>query len=257
MGKRYSSNRTRQNAVKNVRVGGNFSIGNITQNIHSGSVVAILTTVVSLGSGFLIYQLLPKQPETAPGNSQSGEITLPNSSSEKSTTQAEASNVGIEPGQLVQPALGNRALVELTAVRRIPGEPDKVSVEMRFKRHTDDARNTSNFRYGTSSPFSGNFGSGYTNVSSTTARNPITSETYRAFNPFNQTSGGVSLREIHDGQPVEGYVVLDVPSGVNAIDIFIPNAGPFKNVPISNANQVAGGANRSFKALANRLNDSP
>jgi hypothetical protein len=220
MGKRYSVNQTRQNAVKNVDVDGNFSIGNIIQNIHSNSVVAILTTLVSLGSGFLIYQLLPKQPVTAPGNSQSGESTSPKSSSETSTTQAEAGKVGVEPGQLVQPAFGNIALVELTAVRRILGEPDKVSVEMRFK---------------PSSLSSGGFGFRYIDVGSTTARNPNTSETYRAFNPFNRSSGRVLLT-IHDGQPVEGYVVLDVPSGVDTIDIFIPNADPFKNVPISNAN---------------------
>lgn len=239
MDKRNSSNRTGQHAVKDVSVGGNFSIEKIIQNIHSNSVVAILTTLVSLGSGFLIYQLLPKQPVTAPGNSQSGEVTLPKSSGETSTPQAEAGEVGIEPGQLVQPALGNRALVELTAVRRIPGEPERVNVEMRFKHNPDGDRDTSNSRYGTRQIFSGPFGGGIgivSDVGFTTARNPITSETYKAFDPSNRASGRVSLSSIHEGQPVEGYVVLDVPSGVNAIDISISNAATFKNVPISNAN---------------------
>ncbi|MBD2121352.1 hypothetical protein [Trichocoleus sp. FACHB-262] len=247
MRKHNSSNRRGQHAVKNVSVGGNLSIGNIIQTIHSNSVVAILTTLVSLGSGFLIYQLLPKQPVTAQGNNQSGESNSPliietptPSIIETPTPQTEAGKVGIEPGQFVGSALKNKAQVELTAVKRIPGEPDKVSVEMRFTLNTGDDNGTSDLRNSNSYPPS--FHSprvdasmGFTtDIGFTTARNRITNETYKAVDTDKRASPRVFLSAIHEGQPVEGYVVLDVPSRVKAIDIYIPNASPFKNVPISN-----------------------
>ena len=52
---------------------------------------------------------------------------------------------------------------------------------------------------------------------------------------------------MNPGQPVEGYVVLKVPAGVNAIDIFVPESEVevFKNVPIADANQVSSTANNS------------
>ena len=55
------------------------------------------------------------------------------------------------------------------------------------------------------------------------------------------------LSPMNPGQPVEGYVVLKVPAGVNAIDIFVPESevGVFKNVPIADANQVPSAANKS------------
>ena len=55
------------------------------------------------------------------------------------------------------------------------------------------------------------------------------------------------LSPMNPGQPVEGYVVLKVAAGVNAIDIFVPESGvgAFKNVPIADANQVPNAANKS------------
>ncbi len=256
MGNHRDPKQVLQSIFDNVR-SKTISTGNIIQNVYNGtygSVITVLATSLAslslVASVFLLYQIVKEEEQRPPSNSQIDEQqvspsdtqtkeednTSINPSSETSTPQAEAGKVGVEPGQLVQPALGNKAQVELTAVRRILGEPDKVRVEMRFKRNTDGDRDTSNSRYGTSRPFSGNFGSGVTDVGNTTARNPITSETYKAVDPSNLASGIVSLSGIHQGQPKDGYVVLNVPSGVNVIDIFIPNAGTFKNVPISNAN---------------------
>jgi hypothetical protein len=95
MGKHNSSNRTGQHAVNNVSVSGDFSIDTIIQIIHSNSVVAILTTLVSLGSGFLIYQLLPKQPVTAPGNSQSGMIPRATPPPSSASSDAPSANSAI------------------------------------------------------------------------------------------------------------------------------------------------------------------
>ena len=133
----------------------------------------------------------------------------------------------------MQTALGNKAEVELTAVRRIPGTPDEVSVEMRINRLTDDA-----------------VGSDIINVGGTSARNPITSETYQAVDFLKRSSGTVSLYQMRRGQPVEGYVVLKVPAGVNAIDIFVPETGAFRNVAIANANQLPSAANTPVQETA-------
>ncbi len=189
------------------------------------AVVSVLATLGLVATGLWFSQLFGSREAIAPSNTQvnSGNTTTGNSS-----TQTPAATVGIQPGQFVQNALGNKAQVELTTVRRIPGAPDEVSVEMRINRLTDDA-----------------MGSDIISVGSTTARNPITSETYQAVDLLSRSSGSVSLYQMRRGQPVEGYVVLKVPAGVNAIDIFIPETGAFKNVAIAEANQVPSAANNS------------
>jgi len=189
------------------------------------AVVSVLATLGLVATGLWFSQLFGSREAITPSNTQvnSGNTTTGNSS-----TQTPAATVGIQPGQFVQNALGNKAQVELTTVRRIPGAPDEVSVEMRINRLTDDA-----------------MGSDIISVGSTTARNPITSETYQAVDLLSRSSGSVSLYQMRRGQPVEGYVVLKVPAGVNAIDIFIPETGAFKDVAIAEANQVPSAANNS------------
>lgn len=182
------------------------------------AVVSVLATLGLVASGLWLSRLFGSREAITPSNTQvAGGNT---------TTANPAASVGIQSGQFVQTALGNKAQVELTAVRRIPGAPDEVSVEMRINRLTDDA-----------------VGSDIINVGSATARNPITSETYQAVDFLKRSSGTVSLYQMRRSQPVEGYVVLEVPAGVNAIDIFVPETGAFRNVAIADANQAPNAAN--------------
>lgn len=185
----------------------------------SVAVVSVLTTLGLVATGLWFSRMFGSPEVIAPANTQvnNGNTTIGNP----------AANVGIQPG-FVQNALGNKAQVELTAVRRIPGTPDEVSVEMRINRLTDDA-----------------VGGDIINVGGTGARNPITSETYQAVDFLKRSSGTVSLYQMRRSQPVEGYVVLKVPAGVNAIDIFVPETGAFRNVAIADANQVPSAANNS------------
>lgn len=179
------------------------------------AVVSVLATLGLVACGFLLYQLMGLRQEhntVNPQVSPSGETFAPTGS------------LGIQPGQFVQSALGSKARVELTALRRIPGT-DEVNVEMRIERLTDDA-----------------VGSDTISVGSTTARNPITSETYQAVDFLKRSSGVTSLYSMRQSQPAEGYVVLKVPEGVKAIDIFVENTGAFKNVPIAAANSAEGEA---------------
>ena len=181
------------------------------------AVVSILSTLGLVAGGFLLYQLLG-QRQVIPTNNQ---INSSNSTSINSSTST-TSNNGIQVEQLVQPALGNKAQVELTAVKRIPGAADEVNVEMKITRLTDGVN-----------------GSDAISVGSTTARNPINSETYQAIDFFKRSSGTASLSQMQQGEPEEGYVVLNVPAGVKAIDIYIDNTQPFKNVAIADANTTA------------------
>lgn len=71
-------------------------------------------------------------------------------------------------------------------------------------------------------------------MGTTTARNPQTSETYAAVN--GQSTGSVSLFSMRlDNQTsADAYVWLQVPEGVNTINIYVPSTQAFQNVPISN-----------------------
>jgi hypothetical protein len=186
------------------------------------AVVSVLSTLGLVAGGFLLYQLLGQRTAMPTANNQ---INGSNSTSASSSNSQVTANNGSQSG-LVQPALGNKARVELTAVRRIPGAADEVTVEMRLERLTDNVDR-----------------SDVISVGSTAARNPINSETYTAIDFFKRSSGAASLFEMRQGESVEGYVVLNVPAGVKVIDIYVDNTEPFKNVAIADANPVATVAN--------------
>lgn len=192
------------------------------------AVVSVLATLGLVATGLWLSKLFGSREAMPTARTESYAPANTQVNGGNTTTANFAANVGIQPGQFVQTALGNKAQVELTAVRRIPGAPDEVSVEMRINRLIDDA-----------------VGSDIINVGSATARNPITSETYQAVDFLKRSSGAVSLYQMRRGQPVESYVVLKVPAGVNAIDIFVPETAAFKNVAIAAANQVPSTANNS------------
>ncbi|MBW4637602.1 MAG: hypothetical protein KME05_05090 [Gloeocapsa sp. UFS-A4-WI-NPMV-4B04] len=185
------------------------------------AMVSVLATLGLVASGLLLSQIFGSQ-EAMP--TASTEFDAP------ANTQATVGSGEIQPRQFVQSALGDKALVELTAVRRIPGAPDEVSVEMLIHRLAGDVA-----------------GRDMINVGSTGARNPLTNETYQGVDFFKRSSGMMPLSPMNPGQPVEGYVVLKVPAGVSAIDIFVPESevGVFKNVPIADANQVPSAVNKS------------
>lgn len=186
------------------------------------AMVSVLATLGLVASGLWLSRFFGSQEASAPSNTQVN--------NGNTTTQATAGTGEIQPGQFVQTALGNKAQVELTAVRRIPGAPDEVSVEMLINRLAGDVA-----------------ASDMINVGSTGARNPLTNETYQGVDFFKRSSRTIPLSPMRQGQAVEAYVVLKVPAGVNAIDIFVPETETeaFKNVAIADANQVPSAANNS------------
>ncbi len=114
--------------------------------------------------------------------------------------------------------------VELLSVKRIKdpktGTRDVVNVQFRVQRSNvvrdEDLRGISSLH-----------------PSDTKARNPETSETFKALEG-NKATGTVWLNEIAKGTSVDAYVWLKVPEGNKSLDLFVEHTQAFKDVPISN-----------------------
>ena len=180
-------------------------------------VASVLTTLGLAGGGFLIYQKLESK---ATNNSSYSQTQVKNS---PVITQSNQSSLPQSPvNTSIQPAFGGKAKIKILSVYRLQGKSDEVAVEMRISRLAEKNLEAKDI----------------VDPGAIEARNPNTSETYTAVNPFEGASNPISLLESRPEVPVNAYVVLKVPSGVNAIDIFIPNAMPFRNIAITDSNPV-------------------
>ncbi|MDZ8240206.1 MAG: hypothetical protein RMZ69_24180 [Nostoc sp. ChiQUE01a] len=195
------------------------------------SSVAVLLSTLALGcSGYVAYELFTLRETLNATNTNtlsnstrtqvpSPTTTTPSKEPTASPSPATTSSA-IQPGQFVQPAFGNKAEVELLSAKRIKdpqtGNRDVINVQMRIRRLATD----------------GVSGSDIISVSSTTARNPDTSETYKGV-ALDRSTGSVSLFQVRPQASADAYVWLRVPDGINNLDIFVPDTAAFKNVPIS------------------------
>lgn len=187
--------------------------------------VATVLALLALGvGGFLLYRGMQSGQVRNPLNPQTNRNSTPVAPSTPTpVSPSPEASVAIPQNPYVQPALGNKAQVELLSVMRIPGKADEVNVQMRVRRLTD--------------AFAGN---DIINVGATTARNPLANEQYQAVDSVKRSSGPIFLFNMGKQQPVDGYVVLKVPEGVNTIDILVKDTGAFRNVLISNASLIPG-----------------
>ena len=107
--------------------------------------------------------------------------------------------------------------MELLSVKRIQDPETKarnvVNVQMRIRRVEPDRVS----------------GSDIIIVGSTTARNPETSETYKAVNLIERSTSAVSLFSMRPGASADAYVWLRVPEGTNTINIYVPDTQAFNN----------------------------
>jgi hypothetical protein len=204
-------------------------------NTFLSGVAVLLSTLALMCSGYTAYQVFtlqqtlninkiatnttpilipssPPTPETPTAAPAPSPVTTP-------TTTATASI--FTPGQFVQPAFGNKAKVELLSLKRIKdpgtGNRDVVNLRLRVRRVAAD----------------GVVDSDIISIGSTTARNPDTSETYKAV-ALERSTGNVSLLQLRANSSADAYVWLRVPEAVNNLDIFVPDTAAFQNVPISN-----------------------
>lgn len=201
-------------------------------NFLSG-IAVVLSLLAFLLSGFTAFQVfglrqaieaVRSTDDQTNASTQAAPVVMgsnppaPISSPASSPASASSSSAAIQPGQFVQPAFSNKAQVELLKVNRIPGQRDLINVQVRVRVLRPEKA----------------VGTDVIALASTTARNPQTSETYRAVS--NESTGAVSLfmmGQVDKQTSADAYVWLRVPAGVNAIDIYLPNTEAFENVPIS------------------------
>jgi hypothetical protein len=215
-------------------------------NILSGTAVALSTLACLLG-GFAAYKVFSLEQDVrtsslAIANLEKVQTSSIQERADASVTDNESSqpansggvsaptnappptnNTGIQPGQFIQPTLGNLGRIELLAAKRIQdpqtGNRDVVNVMFRVYRVAENPGPTSLITYW-----------------ETTARNPDTSETYKVHRDSNRdrkTTGNTLLMLVKKDIPEDGYVWLKVPEGVDKLDIYIPKTQVFKNVPIT------------------------
>jgi hypothetical protein len=207
-------------------------------NNFFSSIAVVLSTFACLIGGFTLYKVasLEQKVETLSqtvANSEKAQTSLSqNSTPENTPSQSTVptpsdspvppvNNTGIQPSQFVQFAFGNKAQIELLAVKRIKdpetGTRDVVNVQFRARRLVRDEENA---------PY------GLISADKTTARNPDTSETYQSISSKRST-GYVELNYVKRGASVDAYVWLKVPEATSTLDIYVPQTQVFKNVPIA------------------------
>lgn len=146
---------------------------------------------------------------------------------EHNLTLENNNNNELKPGEFAQLAYGSKARVELISVQRVPdpksGEPNIVSVQMRISRLDEKVVDTNVIK-----------------VSDTTANNSVSQQTYKPVNSLENVPLPVALKDIPQNSSVDTYVWLNIPKGVYSIDIFVPETGAFKNVPIANYPETRG-----------------
>ncbi|PSB26736.1 hypothetical protein [Stenomitos frigidus] len=197
--------------------------------------LAFLLSLLSLGvSGFLAYRFLNLQQafsavDTAlnrnPAKTSPNVEPLPGQAPTQTAPPTQSSGeTASQAGQLNQPAINQKAQVEIIAVNRIQNPNTKlrdfVNIQFRVRRL---APKTDALSYEQGVIYPG----------STTARNPTTGETYPAVDRINRATSNISVSELNPNATADAYVWIQIPEGTSAIDILIPKTQAFKNVPIS------------------------
>lgn len=130
------------------------------------------------------------------------------------TKTASENIVAIEPGQFVNLGFDNKLKVEIESTKRIQnpdtGDQDIVVVNFRMLSLVPKMKRTR------------------LSWSNVRGRNPDTSEEYRT----EKRSDATYLDELPNNAWANAYVWLQVPQGVETIDVSVPETAMFRNVPI-------------------------
>ncbi|MEM8830146.1 MAG: hypothetical protein AAGE96_12425 [Cyanobacteria bacterium P01_G01_bin.19] len=154
-----------------------------------------------------LEELARQQPTTV--------TTTQNNSSADNTTNVSTS---IQPGQFVRQGVDNKIKIELLSVKRIDnpdgGAREIVVVQMQIRRIVPKGKVDS------------------LNLRLSKGRNPETSEVYGVIRGKN--TGSLTINNIPEDAWGNAYFWLEVPEGIDVIDIIIPETAIFERVPISN-----------------------
>jgi hypothetical protein len=181
----------------------------------------LFSTLALLFSGFTAYKVFTLDQELDAFRSASAQAPPTSAPPASGDASASAGSNAIQPGQMIQPALNDEAKVELLAVKRIKdprtGTRDVVNVQFRVRRLTPDNSN------------------GYIRSREIKAMNPETNEVYKVMSESSDSSisDTVFLSDMSRGGSADAHAWLNVPEGVNTLDIYVPKTQTFKNVPIS------------------------
>lgn len=188
----------------------------IFSTLTLAQVFTLQRAVKSLEDSMNRLTTVPSPTPTTVPNTTNSDIPTPPPVVAPYSTITPSPTPTLQPGKFVQSALSNQGQVELLRVNRIPSQFDVVNVQMRIRALKPNI------------PMSE-----YIDLNDTIARNPATGETYKAIS--GESTGAVSLGAMQSANQsqVDAYVWLQVPTEINAIDIYIPNTEPFQNVPIS------------------------
>jgi hypothetical protein len=202
------------------------------------SIATVISLLAIILSGFTTYKVFSieqeigalrtsaatqKTVQPSPSlENTTADTSIPSPSSTPENTSPSAQTVGIQPGQFVQSAFGNKAKVELLAVKRIrdpeTGQRNVVNVQFRARRLVGN---------GEANPYE------WIYPRNTTARNPDTSEVYKLVDSQRATSD-LNLNFVKRGESLDAYVWLEIPDGASTVDLYIPKTQVFKSVPITN-----------------------
>jgi hypothetical protein len=180
----------------------------------------LFSTLALIFSGFTAYKVFTLDQELDAFRSASAQApttAAPPASGESASSGSNA----IQPGQMIQPALNDEAKVELLSVKRIKdprtGTRDVVNVQFRVRRLAPDNS------------------SGYIRSREIKAMNPETNEVHKVMSESSDSSisDTVFLSDMSRGGSADAHAWLNVPEGVNTLDIYVPKTQTFKNVPIS------------------------
>lgn len=210
---------------------------------HAGlsflTTLAFLLSLVSLGiSGFLAYRFLDVQQAVSVVTNALNQNSAQQPNSDSPTANQPSPNPTTQPAQpltqtptgsfgqpgTTQPAIDNKAQVEIIAVNRIQNPNTKlrdfVNVQFRVRRV---APKTDAISYEQGVIYPG----------STTARNPTTGETYPAVDRINRATSNIAVSDLNQNATADAYVWMQIPETTKGIDILIPKTQAFKNVTIA------------------------
>ncbi|MEM8777508.1 MAG: hypothetical protein AAGF26_01285, partial [Cyanobacteria bacterium P01_G01_bin.49] len=214
-----------------------FCLLSISMNNFLSGIAITLSTIALALSGWTVYQFsqlqssitqqqnsLSEQQESIAQLSQkieenetqlSSKISQPIQSTETTTDQP---NNGIQPGQFVQQAYDNKVKIELLSVKRIENpkseEKDAVVVQMQVRRIVPKGKKADSMI-----------------LSQVKARNPETSEVYTIIG--GKRTNSTNINNLPEDAWANAYFWLEVPEGIDVIDIVIPRTEIIEKVPIS------------------------
>lgn len=166
--------------------------------------------------------------KTAAVDSQS-ENTTPSSAVSLNTTETTPSKPAVvseklKPGEFVKSAFDDKVNIEIVRVNRVQNRQtsvkDLVNIQFRVRKVGDGSTKDEKL-----------------NAGEITARNQEDSSEYNTSGNDHYTENPILIQSLKKNISVDAYTWLKVPEGIKSIEINVPGAAPFQNVPIEDSRE--------------------